>query len=364
MPLSLVITEGNIRDKDWDDFASRCGASFRCARRALAAWQFDHHIIHRIRLLQIHREEAGGSRKIAQCAVGIGRKRRVFADSLQILPEYKDLWPEVMRAVLAHLGPGTYHYGSQWNLEAPREEILARLPGVTVRHVEAITLDVVDFRQWPSWEAYFRQISNNAKRNARKARDNYADLSLVMSSGLRSFREWRSLYELKTMLAHRKSISLSKAKSALRFFMRLYALGTRNFTALVQAGGENMAAFSGIDFGANTYFLEAGSRDANNGTSWHLLLGMMARAFERSPTGCFVMGAQYESEPRDEGLAFSRRQVRVQRLPTSEVIFSYVAVRQLTLVPPAPRPAPALEPLEELVAAARVGLDPGRQMPA
>lgn len=351
---SIEVAHARNKGEDWDRFAAACGASFRCARRALSLWQFDHHLLHRVKRLELFARVEGERRKIGQCALGLGRRRRVFADSLQLLPEHRGLWGEAMQAVLRHLGPGEYHYGSQWNLEAPREEALGLLPGVRVLKVEAITLDVVEFRQWPSWESYFRAISNNAKRNAKRAQEQFEQIELQTRSGAAALRSWRSFHALKSMLAQRKKLGLSSAKSLLRFAMRTAALGGGNFTALLRCEGQPAAGFAGIDFGDNTYFLEAGSRDSNNGAAWHLLLSMLARAYARQPRGCFVMGAQYARDARDEGLAFSRRQVRVTLMPTSEVTFLYQPARAEVL-PLARIVTPLRQQAEELAVAAHAG---------
>jgi len=358
MPEPLCVTVCESPAAAWDAFAARCGASFRCARRALSLWQFDHHLFHRMRRLEIHVGRNGAMHKIGQCAVGIGRRRRVFADSLQLLPEYRHRWADAMRAVLQVLGPGEYHYGSQWNLEEPREEVLARLPGVSVTHVEALTIDVVDFSQWPSWDAYFRAVSSNAKRNAKRAQEQFPDMQVQVRSGMGALRSWLALHRLRSMLAERKHLRIGGLLGLARFAMRTAALGGENFTAILHCGGEPAAGFAGLDFGPNTYYLQAGSQAHNGGAAWHLMLTMLARAYKRRPQGRFVMGAQYASQPRDEGLAFSRRQVRVSLVPTSEIIFRYETPR-LTIVSPSVTPVTAREQIAQLPVAARLGLGLG-----
>lgn len=357
------VSEDRISPGEWDDFAMACGASFRCAWHALWAWQLDHHRLFRLRRLEILLVEDGRRTKIAQCAVGIGRRRRVFADSLQLLPGHAHRWSEVMQAVLRHLGPGAYHYGSQWNLEAPREPLLQALPGVVITQVEPITLDVVDFRQWPHWDGYLREVSSNAKRNAKRARETHPDLAVSLRHGLASLADWGALNGLRAQLSSRKALGLTLRRTLPRFLLRLAALGPRNFIAIARAGENGLAGFSGIDFGANTYFLEAGSGAVNQGASWYLMLGMLERAWRRAPQGAFIMGAQYERQVRDEGLAFSRRQCRVQRLPTSEILFEYDGSTRL-LAPVPARPAESLrEVVEELALAARIGLEGSNNLP-
>ncbi|MFC3125729.1 hypothetical protein ACFOD4_11690 [Pseudoroseomonas globiformis] len=339
----------------WNTFAKQCGASFRCAWRALALWQLDHHLLHRMRRLDIGQSVGGEWVKVGQCAVGIGRKHRVFADSLQLLPEHGHCWTIAMEAVLLHLGPGDYHYGSQWNMEVPRQDALRDIAGLKVSGVEAITLDVVDFRQWPDWPAYLRNVSNNAKRNARRATDSFPGMGMELRQGLSALRSGRALWSLRARMARRKKIDLSGARTLLRYALRMLALDREAFTAILSVAGQPMAGFSGIDFGGRTYFLEGGSSDTNNGTNWHLLLAMLQRAFDRHPQGCLIMGAQYASQPRDEGLAFSRRQIRVIAVETSEVRFSFhpPAIRLVGGTDMMPNNADA--GTDELAAAARLG---------
>lgn len=353
MSTNLIISNYAGGVAEWDCFAQRCGASFRCAHRALGLWQLDHHLPHRLRLLEILAVSNGERRKIGQCAVGISLRRRVFADSLQLLPQESGLWPEAMQAVLGLLGAGEYHYGSQWSLEAPREADLARLPGVSVTAAEAITVHAVSFREWGSWETYLRGLSNNARRNAKRAQEQFADLSVEIGQGRETLRRWPALQALKSMLAERKHLDVRLIRQFLRFAMRLVALRQNNFIAVARGGGQDMAAFAGIDFGPNTYFLESGARDTRNGTGWHLMLTMLQRAYSRAPEGYFVMGAQYARDPADEGLHFSRRQCRASFLPTSEVSFHYDGTPPNSMIPLQPQraqPAPPME-AEELIAA-------------
>ncbi|PHK96312.1 hypothetical protein CR162_02935 [Pseudoroseomonas rhizosphaerae] len=356
MSTTLVISDCAAGAAEWDCFAQRCGASFRCAHKALALWQLDHHLPYRLRLLEIHALRGGERRKVGQCAVGIGLRQRVFADSLQLLPEERGLWPQAMQAVLGRLGPGEYRYGSQWSLEAPREAELADIPGISVTAVEPITVHAVPFREWGSWEDYLRGLSNNARRNARRAQEQFADLSVETRRGWETLRRWGALQGLKSMLAERKQLDFRLPRQFLRFAMRLVAMRENNFIAVARGGGQDMAAFAGIDFGPNTYFLDSGARDTRNGTAWHLMLAMLRRAYGRAPEGHFVMGAQYARDPVDEGLHFSRRQCRAAFLPTSEVSFRYDGTPPGRVVPLQPqRAAPALPVAAEELVAARAG---------
>jgi hypothetical protein len=69
------------------------------------------------------------------------------------------------------------------------------------------------------------------------------------------------------------------------------------FTAVARAGDSAIAAFAGILFGPNVYYIESASLENNNGVSWFLLLGMLSDAYQRAPRGLFLWGT-IESPPR------------------------------------------------------------------
>ena len=79
-----VVPTTATRDQ-WDEFAQECGSSFWSARRGHRMWQWKFHARYRTRLLDILLVTRGGERyKVGQCAVGIGRRFRVFSDGLQL----------------------------------------------------------------------------------------------------------------------------------------------------------------------------------------------------------------------------------------------------------------------------------------
>ena len=90
----------------WDAFAQECGSSFWSARRGHRMWQWKFHARYRTRLLDILVTRGGERHKVGQCAVGIGRRFRVFSDGLQLRRGYETVWRAAMAGVLAELGPG------------------------------------------------------------------------------------------------------------------------------------------------------------------------------------------------------------------------------------------------------------------
>jgi hypothetical protein len=263
--------------------------------------------------------------KFAQAAVGIGRRLRVFADDLHLLPEYRHLWQQAMMAVLAHLGPGIYQYGGNWSLEPPRGPELASLNGVALLERRSITVHFVDFSQWKSWDSYISSVSSNAKRNAKRAEKEIPSLSIAERTGTSTLHDLPSLLPLRKAVFERKGMHARSFRFLCRFMLRATLLHRYAFTAVVRRDGKPIANFGGVWFGHNTYYLESGSGEDNLGVTWFLLLRMLRNAYERAPSGRFFLGAYYDSSgiTDDAGLRFFRDQCRAVSHPTAEYVFSY-----------------------------------------
>jgi hypothetical protein len=314
----------------WDEFAERCGVSFRCAYNALAAWQFaasrsNHYMLLRLRRFEIFSDDHGG--KIGQCAIAIGRKQAVFIDRLQLLPACEAFWRPAMAGLLAAVGPGRYHYGSRWNIEPSRALDLQNLSGVTVEVIEDLVVQGIDFTYWESWDDYFRQISNNARRNAKRASMRYPTPSVRVRCGFLTLLDMLAIICLNRRTVLRKKLSPFQL-SFFRFIFRIVTRHKYSVTAVASVGGRALAAFFGIEFGQNTYYETGGSRADNGGVAWHLMLAMIRRAYDRTyGSGKFIMGIKLKSGPGWDNLAWSREQCRVADFPTSIVTFVYRAAR-------------------------------------
>ena len=343
----LVVRESAASADAWDRFAQRCGASFRCAYSAGAAWQFEAHWAFHLRRLDVLRETPDGPLKIGQCAVGVGRHHRVFADGLQMLPERKTLWPAAMVAVLRKLGRGRYVYGSEWSVEPPRDHALVRLDGVTVDDVRPTQVDVIDLSRWASFDDYRMSASSNVRRNVKKAEKSYAHLRVVNSDGMVRADQFIHSVRLRRSLFRRKGLHRSVFGMAVRSLARLLALRKYNQSAMLFDGRDLLASYTGVRFGRQFSYLEGASGDDTRGASWYLLMAMIERAFEETDgNGLFVMGSDdgtQAGDPAWEGLRRSRRQAAATSVPTAVVSFSYADVPARD-APPAGtpgRPTPA-----------------------
>jgi hypothetical protein len=324
----LTATPTGSSALEWDAFAQSCDASFRCSHPATRLWQVERHLAFRLLRLDINLPVGGDLVKIGQCAIGKGRKLNVFSDSLQVLPEYRHLWPAAMRAVLVAGGEGTYHYGSDWNLEPCRADFLRALDGVTVEDVHPVDVVAIDFSRWATWEAYYKAVSQNARRNSEKVHRHYADLSVQRRHGVDAFRDIVPLQLLRRKLFERKSVSSSLAGLVARSGYRLAATTAYSHSGRLKDGRRVLARNLCIDFGRSTFYMEAAAAECSGGESTYLLRATIQEAYARSRgRGTFVMGPddhKLDGDPQWEGLRRSRDQWRATARPTSMIRFTYL----------------------------------------
>lgn len=309
----------------WDQLAMQCGGSMRFAHS---------HLRHlNVRLLGKGRAQSfiltatteGETKPIGCFAMVSNGKTRKFYDNLALLPHYAEHWGEAMQAILAHFGPGDYEWGWEWSLEPPRQADLAAIAGVRVLDVEAIMVHAVDFSQWPTWNDYWRAISENSRRNAQKAERANDGLKIVVRTGLSAIRSAGPLTRLRSAMYSRKGLGFRSLRTFVGYVAGVLLCPDQAMTASAEAGGRVLAAYHGVEFGANTYYLDGAAAEGADGGSWFLLLTMVRRAYERAPKGRFLMGYIGSALTREvpEGLIRSRRSLRVTEWPTSLIRFSW-----------------------------------------
>lgn len=323
---SEIAAPGSVANAaDWDRFAQRCDASFRCIHKASRIWQLERSLFIKLLRLDIVLRDAGSPVKIGQCAVGMNGGVRTFADALQLLPEYRHLWPQAMQSVLQVTGPGRYRYGSDWNMEPSRADELAGLDGVELRKVHPVDILAVDFTDWDSWDAYYRQVSTNAKRNVKKAKKSYGDIRISDRQGLAIYQDLLPLQYARFTMFRRKSVASNCLSLIMRSSVRVAATSAYSTSARMTAEGDVIARYLGIDFGQTSFFLEAASGQAASGASSYLLKAMIERAFLRTQgKGAFVFGPddhRQQGQPAWEGLVRSRLQWKAKPHPTAIICF-------------------------------------------
>jgi hypothetical protein len=330
LPISIRVSETAhkaIEPQIWDEFAQRCATSFQGTHSYLRAWALRNRLWYRLRLFELYLQGDGPLQKIGQCAIGVGRATSVFVGELQLLTGYSGSWTRATTALLEHLGPGHYRYGSIYSLDKGREEDLKQIGAVTIESVRPLVVEAVDFSRWPTWDDYWRAISSNSRRNARRAEALIPDLSVVIRHGFKAALDVPALLSLRAGMYKRKGLAFEPWRAGLSDLGMIVGCPQYALTAVVSGRNRALAAISAVEFGPHVYHATGGSRPDNGGAAWYLTLSMLRRTYERNPrTAKFIMG-YVDYATHDErisgGLLRFRRSCRVSAFPTSVVSFSY-----------------------------------------
>jgi hypothetical protein len=321
------VRAGRSEQASWDAFAKHCGASVYSADAYLRASNLKSLGRSRLRRFEVVATEGGEQKKIAQCAISVGRSNKaVFVDKIALLPGHEDRWPSAMAAILQCCGPGNYVYGWTMNIEAPREDKLAALPGVSVETVTPLVVQAIDFAQWDSWDSFMRGIRKGARQSAQFARRDIPDLAFRSFWGRSGVTAIRTLMRLRLGLSSRKRLGLRTGNLLASYLGWMVFCPKLTVTRLAIGRGQPLAAYLGMEFGENTYYWEAASVPDNQGAQWALLLSSIKEASDRAPKGRFVMGYVNYAIHDDEvggGLVRSRQAVRAVDFATSVVAFRY-----------------------------------------
>jgi len=323
---SITVSEAVHRTADaWDEFAQRCAASYQCTQTYLRVWAIKNRF--RLRLFEVFVQEDGLPRKIGQCAVGVGRAVSVFLGELQLLARYSGFWTRAMTALLGRLGPGRYSYGSTQSMEESREGNLKTISAVTIESVRPLVVHAVDFSRWATWDDYWHAVSNNSKRNARRARLLIPDLSIAIHQGHQAALDIPALLSLRAAMYRRKGLSFGPWRAGVSGLSMILRCPQNVLTAVVSGKNRALAAIFAVEFGPHVYYENGGSAPDNGGAAWYLTLSMLRRTYDRNPrTAKFIMGyVDYamHDETISGGLLRFRRSCRVTAYPTSVVCFSY-----------------------------------------
>jgi hypothetical protein len=302
---------------DWDTFAQACNVTFMCSRANVSAERLRSHV----RFFEAYLE----GEKVAQCAVAFrrfGKTRDVgrFVDGMQLLPEYATLWGQVMQGILGILGPGRYFYGTEWSIEEARTNGLTALHGITIQTVFPYVTHGVDFSRWPSWEAYRRAISNNARRNAAKALKTDPKTEILIYHGIKTIIVTLPFMRMRSLVRYRKGLDFNVLEQTMRYVTRMLLMRERGYTARVVHLGKVVSYFCGIDFGRHTFYTYGASMPDKTGAAWLLILDMLQRSWK--PGGKFLMGQAETGAGRDNLFLF-RQHCRVSDFPGAIVRFTY-----------------------------------------
>jgi hypothetical protein len=289
VPGSAVLLERSIDEIDraaWDRCAVACGGSFLGSWNVIKA----EYLLHTVRVFEFYTSATPAATKVGQCAVATGGGRVRFLDRIHLLSAHVDLWMSCLNQVIARCGSGLYVYGSLWNHETPPATLaIAARPAGRFAD-KSFRLDSVRFAQWPTFAAYRRQISENIRRDYKKALA--ASPTVVTRSGAAACLDVPALVELRRQVMRRNDEPFSLLADAPVHVGKLLCLGEDAFITTVRAKGQAQAAFFGVRFGGGIYYLGGGTRDRCEGFGSFLFLTLIEEGFARHPQGTLYLGVE------------------------------------------------------------------------
>jgi hypothetical protein len=272
----------------WDVFAQSCDSSFLGAWRVVRA----NRLLSRVRVFEFFAGAAGRAPcKVAQCAVALGRGRVRFVDRLHLLPEYESLWDACLQRVVERCGPARYEYGSGWNREDRRSPAVAP-PGLTARQAEGrpFRIDRVDFSRWGCFAAYYRDVSENIRRDYKKAAALGARIET--RSGLAAVADVPVLVGLRRIVMQRNAEPFSYVPDLGTHVLKLLCIGDMAFISTAWVADRCHAAFFGVQFGGDVYYLAGGTEAGGSGCGSFLFLTLIERGFASGPNWKLYLGQQ------------------------------------------------------------------------
>jgi hypothetical protein len=327
-PTKVSVSQVRLSQFDpqtWDRNAVRAGASMRSAFAHLRGLGLKFLFRGVPKLFHVYLEVDGQRTQIGQYTLIVRRDARIFYDGLHLYPEYSGLWTAAMTAVLTEAGPGTYEYGWQWMPEPPRDAELGTIAGVTLTHIRPILVQGVDFANWPDWDAYYRDISENIRRNAKKAEKLHGDLKFSLVTGLAALGKVPALVAMRGDMYRRKQLPFQPVRIFAGYVTNILACPAQAMIGVVTSKGRTLAIQNNVEFANFHYYLDGAAGNETEGGGWFLQLAMLRRAYERSPKGKFLLG--YTDLPvgdqMAEGLLRSRRSLRASDWPSCLLRFDW-----------------------------------------
>ena len=341
----------SFRRGEWDNFAAASGESFLGAFGVLKARR----LWGSVKLFDFVLANPTGSRqKVGQCAVIVGAREVTFLDKIQLLPGQRHLNRQCFDLVAEHFGDVAYKYGSRWNDEEGFD-----LEGLQRFQVDRsiFHIDLIQFRQWPSFAAYRRAVSKNIRRDYKKARE--ANAVARTDYGIAGLRELFAFVAMRRHMARRNNLPFSRVRDYFTHAGRLFVLGKKAFITTVRIEGKCYAAFFGAEVGSRLYYLSGGTRTNQLGAGSYMFLNLIETWFSKHPDGEFLMGDCPKPLSRlthDNGNLLYRRKLRVNSV--NGVAFRLRPKQSLTSAAPGLRSSQDDERLPNRVSSSGVVSNP------
>jgi hypothetical protein len=310
----------SFQKNEWDNFARASFGSF------LGSWR----VIKARRLFGVVRffdfilsDGSSTNHKVGQCALLVDAQSVTFLDRIYLVPAQRDLRDRCLALICEQFGARRYNYGSHWNEEeySPDPAICGFATGAFTDH--PFQIDVIDFRDWPDFHAYRRAVSENIRRDFRKARK--ASTLLRTRFGPAAARDLVALVAMRACMMRKNKESFSQTFDFFVHAAKLAILGENGFITTAKINGRCYSAFFGAKFGRNIYYISGGTRQNRMGAGSYLLLTLIEAWFSENPTGKVLMGDS--ASPSDQnayhdGALLYRHKLRAR--PINGVEFQFV----------------------------------------
>jgi hypothetical protein len=294
---------------EWDNFVLASGGSF------LGCWAVvkARRLVGTVRLFEFFIDlESRAPQKVGQCAVAVAWGKVTFLDRIHLKPAQRHLWDQCFKLIVQRFGARAYHYGSHWNHEDRSR--LGAIPGFLTQTMldKQFHLDLIDFHDWAGFPAYRRGISENIRRDYRKARNTSARVETRF--GLAALRDVFALVMLRGQVMHKNRVRFSSFVDYFLHGAKLAIFAKNGFITTVRMKKRCYSAFFGVQLGSNLYYLSGGTTKNRHGFGSYLFLTLIENWFAKHPSGKFIMGpARGRDDPNDYtgGNLLYRRKLRV-----------------------------------------------------
>jgi hypothetical protein len=276
----LQRTFSSFGPNEWDSFAIASDGSFLGSWKVVRA----HRFFGRIALFDIVSPD--GSRtplKLGQCALRVTKNKITFLDRFHLKPEHRHLRAQCFQLVVQRFGTCTYQYGSHWNCEDRFEidcipEFIRESLRQSLFHV-----DFIDLADWRDFGAYRRAVSENIRRDYRKAEQ--ASVRVETRRGVSAFCDLLALAKLRRYVMQKNGKPFSLFADLLVHAAKLLMLGKAGFISTARINGKCLAAFFGTEFGSSLFYNTGGTSNTRLGAGSYLFLSLIENWFAAYPAG-------------------------------------------------------------------------------
>jgi hypothetical protein len=306
----LQRTFSSFSPNEWNSCVSASDGSF------LGSWEIlrARRLFSRIEFFDIVSLSGSGTPlKIGQCALKVTKSKITFLDRFHLKQQYNHLRAQCFQLVIHHFGTRTYQYGSQWNCE-DRFEINC-IPNFVCESLHEILfhVDFINLADWRDFAAYRRAVSENIRRDYRKAEQ--ASATIETRRGISAFTELLALARLRRYVMQKNEKPFSLGADVLVHAAKLLTLGKTGFISTVRINGKCLAAFFGTEFGSSLFYNTGATSNSRLGAGSYLFLTLIENWFSAHPAGKILVGdCQGTRNPRtySSGALLYRRKLRVR----------------------------------------------------